>query len=422
MFQLRSAARLRLAITLGLAAFGCLACGRSEAPEATLEASSVPEEVVEATAETAFRRVPRASIPLLIDDGDRASLRVAAERSLGWLRRQSASRTFVVGPRTISAASMAEVVERLLGWLDAGLDSRALAAEMAYAFDAFEAVGRRDGKMLVTGYYEPILEGSFTRRPGYDVPLYRPPSGLVRVDLGAFADDLAGRRLVGRLIGGRLEPYPDRKSIREQRVLAGRELAWVRDPIDAFFLEVQGSGSLRLPDGRLVRVGYAGANGRSYRSVGALLIDEGKVAREVMSMQAIRAYLEAHPHEVDRVFDHNLSKVFFRRLDGPPLGSLGVPVTPGRSIATDHRLFPRGGLGFLISDVPRMASDGTTEVERPLRRFVLNQDTGGAIRGPGRVDYFWGRGPEAGERAGVMKQPGRLIFLVPREARDPAGR
>jgi len=175
----------------------------------------------------------------------------------------------------------------------------------------------------------------------------------------------------------------------------------------------RGSGALRLPDGREIRIGYAGSNGRVYRSIGKKLLDDGKLERERVSMQSIREYLRQHPEEIDDVLDTNESVVFFRRLEGPPVGSLGLALSPGRSIATDQRLFPRGALGFLASEVPGPGPDGTTVAERPLRRFVVNQDTGGAIRGTDRVDFFWGRGDEAALRAGLMKQPGKLYFLVP---------
>ena len=154
---------------------------------------------------------------------------------------------------------------------------------------------------------------------------------------------------------------------------------------------------------------------RAVCSIGKLLIDQGKIERDKVSMQSIRQYLRSHPEEIDEVLDYNQSIVFFRKLEGPALGSLGVPVTPRRSIATDHRFFPRGALCFLLTEVPAMAPDGTTVAAGPLRRFVLNHDTGGAIRGTDRADFFWGRGEEATLRAGLMKQPGRLFFLVPKE-------
>jgi len=358
-----------------------------------------------------LRAVPATELPALLDDGDRASLRDAVALSRSWYARKPPSTAYVFGPRETTASELVSALDRFLGWLDAGLSNEQLAAEVLYAFEILESVD----SMLVTGYYEAMIDGSLRPSAKYPVPIYGPPGGMIRVDLGQFADRLVGTRIAGVLRGGRLVPFADRQELRQQP-LRGREIAWARDPVDLFFLEVQGSGALLLPDGRELRIGYAGSNGRPYRSIGRLLIDEGKVPREQMSMQAIRAYLDAHPEEVDRVLDHNPSVVFFRQLNGPPLGSLGLPVTAERSVATDLRLFPRGALGFLVSEVPRLAADGTTVAEGSLTRFVLNHDTGGAIRGAGRVDFFWGRGEQAAARAGAMKQPGRLFFLVPRQS------
>ena len=395
------------------------ACARAPIPDAP-PPSALPEPV-EVTPETALVPVPEGHLPMLLDDGDRQSLDTAIGRSTGWLKRRPAGTRFTFGPRQVAAGELASALERVRGWLAEEPSPETLAARMAQAFDVVESAGNDD--MLVTGYYEPVIDGSLRRGRGYQVPVYGPPGDIIRVDLGLFSERWAGQRLAGRLRGGRLVPYPDRREIRTSGLRAPI-IAWARDRVDLFFIEVQGSGALKLPDGGELRIGYAGSNGRDYKSIGKLLIDQGKIERAKVSMQSIRAYLTAHPGEIDDVLDYNTSVVFFRRLDGPPVGSLGVPVTPRRSIATDHRLFPPGALGFLITDLPAMGADGQTVAEAPLTRFVLNQDRGGAIRGADRVDFFWGRGPEATERAGVMKQAGRLLFLVPKEAEadgtDPA--
>jgi membrane-bound lytic murein transglycosylase A len=391
-----------------------LACGRQQDPSAASTAT-----VGIAADWEPLRSVPFARLPILLDDGDRDSLAEAARHSLRWLRRQPADRSFTVVGRTYTTATYAAALSEFVGWLDAGLSAEALAAEVAYRFAVYET-NPADDRMLITGYYEPIIDASLDRRPGYEVPLWRPPGGVIRVDLGTFAEDLQGRRIAGRLRNGRLEPLPNRAQTREGGLSGTKVLAWARNPVDAFFLEVQGSGSLRLPNGKLMRVGYAAQNGHPYKSIGRLLIDEGKVARERMSMQAIRTYLTAHPEEVDRVLDHNPSVVFFRRLDGPPVGNLGLPVVPQRVIATDHKVVPPGVLCFLDTERPALAADGTTIAEAPLRRFVFNHDTGGAIRGPGRADFFWGRGDNAAYRAGAMKQPGRLLIFVPRDSDEAA--
>lgn len=373
-----------------------------------------PAPAPPATAADSLRPVSDVVLRELVDDGDWASLRLALDRNRGWLARQPSDRRFTFGPRQVGAAEMLAALDRLTGWLAEEPSPAALAQRLDSAFEAMVDVADGSARMLVTGYYEPEIAASLRRTAEHGVPIYGPPPDLFRIELGELGDEWEGRSVTGLLRGNRLIPYPDRREIRQRGPLRGREIAWARDPVDLFFVEIQGSGTLRLPDGGEVRIGYAGSNGRQYRSIGRLLIDEGKIERDRMSMQALRRYLRDHPEEIERVLDYNESQVFFRRLDGPPLGNLGIPVTPGRSLAVDQSLLPPGGLGFLLTDVPGIGEDGTTIAERPLRRFVLTQDTGGAIRGAERADFFWGRGDEAALRAGLMKQPGRLYFLVPR--------
>lgn len=396
-FLRRRAAAAALVVGLGLGA-GCAAWRAPAAIDAT----------------SALR--PRGAAPALRDDGDPASLRAAVAESLAWLAAQPGDRVLVAGPRRVTVAEQSRALQGLLGVLSEAPEPERLAAYVRATFEPLEAVGGADGRMLVTGYYEPVIEASEQASAEYTVPVFGLPDDLIEVRLEAFDSRYRGERLFGRLEGRRLVPYWRRAEIDAGR-LAGRglELAWARDPVDVFFMEVQGSGTLRFPDGRERRVGYAGANGRPYRAIGRLLIDEGHVPREAMSMQAIREWLRAHPEERARVLQHNESYVFFRPLPGAPEGSLGRPLTPGRSVATDARLFPPAGLAFIETESPERAPDGTVRWV-PLTRFVLNQDTGGAIRGAGRVDFFWGRGESAAFAAGLMRQPGRLYFLVPRAA------
>jgi membrane-bound lytic murein transglycosylase A len=360
---------------------------------------------------TALRRA--GSAPLLLDDGDPAALRAAIAESLARLASQPADRVFVAGPRRVTVGEQIRALQGLSAVLAEWPRPERLAAYVRGAFELLESAGGADGRMLVTGYYEPVVDVAERPSAEYGVPVLGLPEDLVEVRLEAFDPRYRGERLFGRLDGRQLVPYWRRSEIDAGR-LAGRglELAWARDPVDVFFMEIQGSGTLRFPDGRERRVGYAGANGRAYRAIGRLLIDEGHVSREAMSMQAIREWLRTHPGERQRVLQHNEAFVFFRPLPGPPEGSLGRPLTPGRSVATDARLFPPGALAFLQTEQPERAPGAVRWV--PLTRFVLNQDTGGAIRGAGRVDYFWGRGEAAAFAAGLMRQPGRLFFLVPR--------
>jgi membrane-bound lytic murein transglycosylase A len=221
-------------------------------------------------------------------------------------------------------------------------------------------------------------------------------------------------RVVGRVQQEDFLPYYSRRDIDEIGSLSGRglEIAWVKDPIDLFFLHIQGSGILRLPDGKELSIGYAAQNGRPYRSIGRLLIDEGKIAKEEMSMQRLRRYLAENPRERNEIFAYNESYVFFRIVQNGPLGSLEVPVTPGRSIATDARLFPKGAPVLIQTHLPVVGAGGELTAWRPVTRFVLNQDTGGAIRGFQRADIYFGTGAQAGASAGYMNHQGKMYFLV----------
>jgi membrane-bound lytic murein transglycosylase A len=242
------------------------------------------------------------------------------------------------------------------------------------------------------------------------------PADLVVVDLAASYPQLKGLRLRGRLDGRRLVPYPTRREIRESGHLAGKEIVWVSDPVDAFFLQVQGSGRVWMAEsGETIRVAYADQNGHPYRSIGRYLVDMGEMKLEEASAQRIRKWLAENPALFNEVLDANPSYVFFQeeKLENPetgPKGALGVPLTGGRSVAVDPQHIP---LGFpLFIDTTEPNSD------IPLQRMVMAQDTGGAIRGALRLDYFWGFGSEAGELAGKMKQPVRIWILLPKNGKE----
>jgi membrane-bound lytic murein transglycosylase A len=352
---------------------------------------------VQASSHHALRPVAEGERPALIDTGDIASLREAIIQSLAWLTRRPPRSTFAFGARTVTAAEQARALERVLEFLADDPAPDILEAFLLEEFDVMRSIGHGDGTMLVTGYHEVTIDAALEPSPEYRVPILAPPAGLL------------GRSPVE-------SPFPTRAEIEAGR-LAGRAgpLAWARNPVDVFFMEVEGSGTLRLTDGRELRVGYAGTNGRPYRSIARLLIEEGHIDREAMSMRTLREWLLANPHHLTRVLHHNQSYVFFAQRAGPPVGSLGVPLTPGRSIATDRQIFPPGSLAFLLTERPRHTEGGDVEWS-PVSRFVLSQDVGGVIRGPGRVDVFWGRGPDADLAASEMKQPGELYVLVPKPA------
>jgi membrane-bound lytic murein transglycosylase A len=297
-------------------------------------------------------------------------------------------------------------------------DDAAARAFFEERFAPWTVSNRGDEKGLFTGYYEPTLHGSRRRGGRYRVALYARPPELVAVDLGEFRDDLAGRRIAGRVVDGRLVPMPDRREI-ETGAFTGRglEVVWVDDPVDAFFLHIQGSGVVRLEGGGELRLGYAGQNGHPYRAIGRDLVERGHMEVDEVSMQSIRTWLAEHPEAAAELMNENPSYVFFRRLDTEaPLGAQGVELTPGRSLAVDTRFHALGVPVFL--DTTRPAAEEGGEVT-PLRRLMVAQDTGGAIRGPVRGDVFWGPGDEAAAVAGRMREQGHLWLLLPREVEPP---
>jgi membrane-bound lytic murein transglycosylase A len=301
----------------------------------------------------------------------------------------------------------------------AGIGANDAAAQRRYFESNFtpHRLANPDGATtgLVTGYYEPLLNGSRRRTQRFRYPLYGPPADLIAVDLGDVTPEVRDRRMRGRIIatsnGSKVIPYYTRAEITSGVApVKGLEIAWVEDPVELFFLQVQGSGRLRLPDGSMMRVGYADHNGHPYRSIGRWLVDVGELPAEQASMQNIKAWVKRNPARADELLNQNPAFVFFREVavanvDDGPNGSLGVPLIAGRSIAVDPKAIPLGAPVFLATTWPLSS--------RPLSRLVVAQDTGGAIRGAVRADFFWGFGGEAAEQAGRMRQPGRMWLLWP---------
>ncbi|MEO8722383.1 MAG: murein transglycosylase A [Sphingobium sp.] len=271
----------------------------------------------------------------------------------------------------------------------------------AFFIRYFEAVQVGDGKAYATGYFEPEIAGSRVQARGYTVPVYRRPPDLVDVDLGAFSDSLKGKHIRGRVQGQIFVPYADRAEL-ESGGLAGRglEIAWAADDIEFFFLQIQGSGRLRLPDGSIMRIGYDGQNGRDYTGIGKLMKDRGLI--QAGSMQDIMSWLRANPQQGRAIMNENKSFVFFKEIVGPgPLGALAIPVTGGSSVAADPRYVPLGAPILLSLD--RAEPNG----------LWIAQDTGGAIKGANRVDTFWGAGEQARATAGGMSARGSALLLLP---------
>ena len=307
------------------------------------------------------------------------------------------------------------------------LDGKDSAAVRVFFQDHFSPyrVTAADGvdKGLVTGYYEPLLAGSRTSTPEFAAPLYGPPDDLLTIDIALLYPELKDKRVRGRIEGRKVVPYWPRAELeRNPASLAGKALVYVADPVEAFYLEIQGSGRIALTDGSVIRLNYADQNGHPYRSIGRVLIDRGELPLERASMQGISAWARANPEKLRALLDENPSYVFFREVAAPepgsldalidgPLGTLGVPLLAQRTIAVDPRSIPLGAPVFLATTLPLSST--------PLTRLTLAQDTGGAIRGTVRADYFWGFGPEAGREAGRMRQDGRMWLLWPKGAPLP---
>ncbi len=271
---------------------------------------------------------------------------------------------------------------------------------------------------LVTGYYEPQIQGSLKPSARYRWPIRGVPKDMLTIELGDVYPELKSLRLRGRVVGNKVVPYWSRAEIDQlDAELPAPTLMWAADPIDLFFLQVQGSGRVQLPDGQLLRIGYADQNGHPYQSIGRWLVAQGELNLDQASMQGIRAWAERNPKRLRELLNANPSYVFFRQLpssDGGPIGALGVPLSTGRSIAVDPRYVPLGAPVFLATTEPLSS--------RPLERLVLAQDTGGAIKGAVRADFFWGFGHEAGQQAGRMKQKGRMWVLLPKGIAPPNAR
>jgi peptidoglycan lytic transglycosylase A len=354
--------------------------------------------------------------PVISDDLDPESLRAAIRQSSAYLRKLPPDRIVGEQPRRLTAKDVLDSLRAFENVLDHWRCAQCLAREIEARFDVVpSSADPALSDILFTGYYQPVIEGSLAPTEEYRYPLYRTPSDLIAAEQVMLEPKMTVQRVIGRAEGEQFVPYFTRREIDEVGALRGRgfEIAWVKDPVELFFLHIQGSGILSLPDGRQLNVGYAAQNGWPYRSVGRLLIDDGKVAKEEMSMQRLRRYFDENPRERSKIFAYNESYVFFRvNPEGGALGSLEVPVTAGRSVATDARLFPKGALAFIQTQIPIIDSAGQLTGWRPVARFVLNQDTGGAIRGLQRADLYFGTGDEAAGLAGYMNRSGKMFFLL----------
>lgn len=273
-------------------------------------------------------------------------------------------------------------------------------------FTPYAVSVNNDNKGLFTGYYEPLLRGSRVKNKQFNVPLYKRPNDLVTIEnLGLFRKDLKGLRLSGRVVDNNVIPYFTHAEIDGGGILAGNELLWIRDPIDAFFIQIQGSAAIKLENNKVIHINFAASNGRAYTAIGKILIEQNLLNRNEVSMQSIRHYLETHPQQMKSILFQNESYVFFKEIEDGPVGAQGVVLTPERSLAVDPLYISYGTPIWL--DIPHPLNKSR------IQHLVIAQDKGGAIKGPLRGDYFWGTGQKAGESAGVMKSIGTYYLLLP---------
>ena len=390
-------------------------CGKITAPKINKSpAEQAAARIVVSRPFSSLEPVEGHDIPPLADDLDSQSLSLAIERSLQYFNRLNSRDVYLLGDHRYTIREMKETLAAFSAIISSGEPEGVKESQIRKNFSFFRSRGDNGtGRVIFTGYYEPILNGSWSKTKRYSYPLYRLPEETVLINLGKFSEKYKNEQLVGRVQRREVVPHYKRADIDGANSLAGRnlEIIWVDNIVDLFFLHIQGSGKIRLPNGSLVQVGYAQSNGHPYRSIGRLMIENGQLAGTEQSLQAIKKYLLEHPEETAQILNYNERYVFFRLLDHGAVGSLNVPVTGGRTIAADPEVYPRGALAFIRTRKPEIRQ-GKLTGWNPFSRFVLNQDTGKAISGSGRIDLFCGSGEEAEAVAGRLKEAGELFFLI----------
>jgi len=370
----------------------------------------------EITQFTVLKKLKPETYPVFVDDIEFQGLMTSIDNSLLYFRKVPFERKYYYGKEIYTAGHIILSLETFKAFLEKQPSFKALNDFIKSDFIVYAAAGNEDGKVLFTGYFEPVFEGRIEKSDEFSFPVYSRPDDLLEIDLSEFSNIYKGHKnLVARVNDSRrVVPYYSRKQINDIKdfYIRSKPVVWLKSRIDRFFLEVQGSGRIDLGNGDVLRVHYAKSNGNEYRSIGRYLIDKKEILKENMSMQAIRTWLDQNPERMDEVLNHNESFVFFQTEEGGPYGSLGVEVTALRSIATDSSLFPKGALCFMQAQLPDKKISPFLKKWENTSFFVLNQDTGGAIKGPARADLFCGNGDYAEFTAGRMNQYGKLFFLV----------
>jgi len=351
--------------------------------------------------------------PFFIDDSSQSSLIKAIDQHIDYLRKKSSDDTLTFGTLRVSPEVLIESLTYFRNLVETESNPLELNRLIRENFRIFKAAGRNNkGDMLVTSYYEPTFEGRLTKTYPYLYPLHKVPQTFV-------VKRIHGSKKTGRLDeDGHFVPFWSRKEIVSQNLLKQEELVYLKDRMDAYLLQVQGSGRIRLPNGSLKSLHFAGSNGLEYESLGKLFVDKDLMTVKQVNIEAIRTYFDNHPEDMDEMLFHNPRYIFFQWGDDQgPRGSLGEILTADRSVAIDHSILPTGAIGYLVSRRPVLNDNGTINHWRVFSRFVLPQDSGSAIKGPGRVDLFLGNGHYAETAAGHMKETGELYFLLKKEVR-----
>lgn len=358
--------------------------------------------------------------PNLEDDSDQQSLEQAIVQSLAYLKNRSGDKKFVLGSREITNDEILESLTLFLEIIKNIPDKDTRLKQIKNQFQLYRTVQNKEPlPLLVTGYYEPTLQGSRNPTARFRYPVYGLPDDLFFIDLGKFSKKYQNQKLMARVEDNQVIPYYTRQEIDLEGRLAGKnlEILWVDDPLKLFFMHIQGSGQVLLEDGSTVKLGYEATNGHPYYAIGRELIRKGVIQPGDISLQSIYAYLINHPEEQAAILNLNPSYIFFREVQGGPFGSLGLPLTPNRSAAADFKIFPPGGLAWLEGWKPQVDNQNRIRSWVPFGRWVCLQDSGGAIKGPSRLDLFWGSGQEAEIAAGHLRHPGTIFILIKKENR-----
>ncbi len=358
-----------------------------------------------------LKRLKPDKFPFFCDYGDKETLIRALKNQIRYFVRLKQPAEYPFGDTSISSETILLTLIRFLKILEEnpGEDLNQLIKDN---FDLYQSTGKRGkGVVTFTGYYLPLLDGSLKPDSVYRYPLYRPPD-----DLTIKIDKLSGTKKAVRIEKGKEYAYYTRKEIDQEKVLAGKgyEVVYLKDPIDCYLLHVQGSGTVILPDGHTLNLQFAGSNYRPYSSLREEMLKDGLLSPDNASMESIAEYFRRHPQKLQRYLNRNERYTFFKIVEGGVVGSLGVKLVPERAIATDKQIFPSGALSYIVTSVPSTSSTKTV----PWSQFVLNQDEGGAIKGPHRIDIFWGAGSRAEYIAHHMNHPGKLYFLVLKNRRN----